>query len=56
MSDDEIHNKIINIRKALFELRFQKATRKRVKPHLFKQYRKTLAQLLTIKVTSCTSL
>ena len=39
----------ISIRKELADLRVKKATRQEFKPHVFKQKRLNLAQLLTIK-------
>nr|YP_007878221.1 50S ribosomal protein L29 [Calliarthron tuberculosum]AGA63832.1 50S ribosomal protein L29 [Calliarthron tuberculosum] len=49
LSSIEISNKIIEIKKEIFELKFKQATRQLIKPHLFKAYRKMLAQLLTIE-------
>lgn len=45
----ELANQILELRKSLFDLRFKQATKKTIKTHLFKQYRKKLAQLLTIQ-------
>ena len=47
----ELDEKIIEIRTELFNLRFEQATQKSVKSHLFKLYRRMLAQALTIKST-----
>lgn len=47
----ELDEKIIETRTELFNLRFQQATQKSVKSHLFKLYRKMLAQALTVKST-----
>ena len=48
----ELNEKIIEIRTELFDLRFKQATQKSVKNHLFKLYRRMLAQALTIKSTT----
>ena len=49
LTDSEIIEKIDEIRKELFELRFQQATRQLNKTHRFKEARVELAQLLTVK-------
>ncbi len=49
LSDSELAEQIITAKKELFELRFQKATRKLEKPHLFKHTRHRLSQLLTVE-------
>lgn len=43
-------NEILKLKKELFELRFKKATRQNIKPHLFKRIRHRLAKLLTTHV------
>ena len=48
LSDSEISEKIENLRKELFDLRFQQATRQLAKTHRFKEARIELAQLLTV--------
>ncbi len=48
LSDSEISEKIENLRKELFDLRFKQATRQLSKTHLFKEARTELAQLLTV--------
>ena len=48
LSDSEISEKIKNLRKELFDLRFKQATRHLAKTHLFKEARTELAQLLTV--------
>ena len=45
----DLDNKIIEIKKKLFELRFKQATRQSIKTHLFKKHKRMLAQLLTTK-------
>lgn len=49
LSDQEIEEQIIAVKKQLFELRFQKGTRRLEKPHQFKHNRHRLAQLMTIE-------
>jgi len=49
LSDQEIDEQIIEVKKQLFELRFQKGTRRLEKPHQFKHNRHRLAQLMTIE-------
>ena len=48
LSDSEISEKIENLRKELFDLRFQQATRQLAKTHRFKEARTELAQFLTV--------
>ena len=48
LSDPEISEKIENLRKELFDLRFKQATRQLTKTHRFKEARIELAQLLTV--------
>ena len=48
LSDVEISEKIENLRKELFDLRFKQATRQLAKTHRFKAARIELAQLLTV--------
>ena len=47
----ELNEKITEIQTELFNLRFQQATQKSVKNHLFKKYKKMLAQALTVQST-----
>lgn len=47
----ELNEKITEIQTKLFNLRFQQATQKSIKNHLFKKYKKMLAQVLTIHST-----
>ena len=49
LDSDALDEKIILIRKELADLRVKKATRQEFKPHMFKQKKSFLAQLLTIK-------
>lgn len=46
---EDINSKIIETQHELFNLKFKQATRQTVKTHLFKKYKKMLAQLLTIE-------
>ena len=48
LSDSEISEKIQNLRKELFDLRFKQATRQLAKTHRCKAARTELAQLLTV--------
>lgn len=45
----DLKKKIIETKQAIFQLKFQQATRKTIKTHLFKKYKRILAQLLTIE-------
>jgi len=49
LSDEKLAEEIIAIKRQLFQLRLQKATRQLEKPHQFKHARHRLAQLLTIE-------
>ncbi len=49
LSDQEVEEQIQALKRQLFELRMQKATRQTVKPHLFKHTRHQLAQLMTVE-------
>jgi len=49
LADADITTKIDEIRKELFDLRFQQATRQLTKTHRFKEARVELAQLLTVQ-------
>jgi large subunit ribosomal protein L29 len=49
LSDQDLIDQITTVKKDLFQLRFQKATRQMDKPHQFKHKRHRLAQLLTIE-------
>ncbi len=48
LSDEELAEQIVAIKRQLFQLRMQKATRQEVKPHEFKHARHQLAQLMTV--------
>ena len=49
LTDADITTKIDGIRKELFDLRFQQATKQLNKTHRFKEARIELAQLLTVQ-------
>ncbi len=48
LSDEELAEQIVAVKRQLFQLRMQKATRQQVKPHEFKHARHQLAQLMTV--------
>ena len=45
----ELNNKILKVKKILFDLKFKKASKKSIKTDLLKKYKRMLAQLLTIE-------
>lgn len=49
LSDQEVSEQILAVKRELFELRMQQATRRLEKPHLFKHAKHRLAQLLTVE-------
>ena len=49
LSDSDIYEQIDGLRRELFQLRFQQATRQLANPHRFKEVRIKLAQLLTVQ-------
>lgn len=49
MDDSSLADEIIVIKRQLFDLRLQRATRQNFKPHLFKHFKHRLAQLLTVE-------
>ncbi|MCH4904138.1 50S ribosomal protein L29 [Cylindrospermopsis raciborskii CHAB3438] len=49
LSDEKLAEEIVSLKKRLFQLRLQKATRQLEKPHQFKHARQRLAQLLTVE-------
>jgi len=49
LTDNDITTKIDGLRRELFDLRFQQATRQLNKTHRFKEARIELAQLLTVQ-------
>ncbi|WP_036485228.1 50S ribosomal protein L29 [Myxosarcina sp. GI1] len=49
LSDEEISEEILAVKRELFQLRLEQATRRLEKPHLFKHSKHRLAQLLTVE-------
>ena len=49
LSDEELGEQILSVKKQLFQLRLQQATRQLDKPHQFKHAKHRLAQLLTVE-------
>jgi large subunit ribosomal protein L29 len=49
LSENEINQKILSLKKELFDLRLRKVTRQSFKPHSFKHIKCTVAQLLTLR-------
>ena len=49
LNDQELADEIVAVKKQLFELRLQRATRQLDKTHEFKHKRHKLAQLLTVE-------
>ncbi|MBD2569212.1 MULTISPECIES: 50S ribosomal protein L29 [Nostocaceae] len=49
LSDEKLAEEIIAVKRQLFQLRLQKATRQLEKPHQFRHARHRLSQLLTVE-------
>ena len=49
LNDERLVEEIVAVKKQLFQLRLQKATRQLEKPHQFKHARHRLSQLLTVE-------
>ncbi|MFN6561679.1 MAG: 50S ribosomal protein L29 [Nostoc sp. ChiSLP01] len=49
LSDDKLSEEILAVKRQLFQLRLQKATRQLDKPHQFRHAKHRLAQLLTVE-------
>jgi large subunit ribosomal protein L29 len=49
LSNEELAEQIVAVKRQLFELRMQKGTRQLEKPHQFKHARHRLAQLMTVE-------
>nr|YP_010204106.1 ribosomal protein L29 [Ahnfeltia fastigiata]UAT97687.1 ribosomal protein L29 [Ahnfeltia fastigiata] len=45
----EIQEKIIELKKEIFNLKLKQATRQSIKPHIFKHKKHMLCQLLTVE-------
>ena len=55
LNDSQIKEKINDLRKELFDLRFKQATRQLSETHKFKAIKKQIAQLLTLSKGQTTS-
>lgn len=49
LSDEELSEQIELLKRELFDLRMQKATRRLETPHRFKQIRHQIAQMMTVE-------
>ena len=49
LNDEQLGEAIVAVKRQLFQLRLQKATRQLEKPHQFKHARHRLSQLLTVE-------
>lgn len=49
LSDEELAEEILAVKRELFQLRLEKATRRLEKPHSFKHAKHRLAQLMTVE-------
>ncbi len=49
LNDEKLAEEILAVKRQLFQLRLQKATRQLDKPHKFRHARHRLAQLLTVE-------
>lgn len=49
LGDEELAEEILTVKRELFQLRLEKATRRLEKPHLFKHAKHRLAQLMTVE-------
>ncbi|MDP5018680.1 50S ribosomal protein L29 [Anabaena sp. UHCC 0187] len=49
LNDERLSEEIVAVKRQLFQLRLQKATRQLEKPHQFKHARHRLSQLLTVE-------
>ena len=49
LNDERLAEEIVAVKRQLFQLRLQKATRQPEKPHQFKHARHRLSQLLTVE-------
>lgn len=49
LNDQELGEQILAVKKQLFQLRLQKATRQLEKPHQFRHAKHRLAQLLSVE-------
>ena len=49
LAEQDLDEEILAVKRQLFELRMQKATKQLDKPHLFRHARHRLAQLMTVE-------
>ncbi len=49
LTDEELADQILAVKRELFDLRMQKGTRQLEKPHQFKHAKHRLSQLLTVE-------
>jgi large subunit ribosomal protein L29 len=49
LSDEDLTAEILAVKRELFQLRLEQATRRLAKPHLFKHSKHRLSQLLTVE-------
>ncbi|NJM68904.1 MAG: 50S ribosomal protein L29 [Scytonema sp. RU_4_4] len=49
LTDEQLDQEIVAVKKQLFQLRLQQATRQLDKPHQFRHARHRLAQLMTVE-------
>ena len=49
LADEDLAAEILTVKRELFQLRFEQATRRLEKPHLFKHTKHRLSQLLTVE-------
>lgn len=49
LKEDDLAAEILSVKRELFQLRLEQATRRLEKPHLFKHAKHRLAQLLTVE-------
>lgn len=49
LTEEELAEEIVTVKKELFQLRLEQATRRLEKPHLFKHSKHRLSQLMTLE-------
>ncbi|MGF1589442.1 MAG: 50S ribosomal protein L29 [Pleurocapsa sp.] len=49
LSEEELAEEILAVKRELFQLRLEQSTRRLEKPHLFKHAKHRMAQLLTVE-------
>lgn len=50
LSASDLQTNILTTKRLILDMRFKQATRQPIKTHVFKQYKKQLARLLTIEL------